>query len=130
MPGFPVSTSPESVPVAIDAVPSNSGNETVDIDKSELRSSIASVTTMSESSRLSVASRSRGDNKRLSKKDKIFQLSKDTGAYAELSPINPVDAKKEFGDTLKLNPVGPAFGGIDESQVVTTHNTEPGAEEG
>ena len=72
------------------------------------------------------AAKSRTDNKRLSKKDKKFQLSKDTGAYAELSPINPVEAQKEFGNTLKLNPVGPAFGMLaEEGQTVTNHNSVP-----
>lgn len=47
--------------------------------------------------------------RRLSKKEKKFQLSKDDGSYSELNPIDPHDAKKQFGDTLKLNPVGPAF---------------------
>ena len=51
----------------------------------------------------------RSEKRRLSKKEKKFQLSKDDGSYAELKPVDPHDAKKEFGDTLKLNPVGPAF---------------------
>ena len=51
----------------------------------------------------------RSEGRRLSKKEKKFQLSKDDGSYSELKPIDPHHAKKEFGDTLKLNPVGPAF---------------------
>ena len=51
----------------------------------------------------------RAEKRRLSKKEKKFQLSKDDGSYSELKPIDPHDAKKQFGDTLKLNPVGPAF---------------------
>ena len=51
----------------------------------------------------------RSETRRLSKKEKKFQLSKDDGSYAELKPVDPHDARKEFGNTLKLNPVGPAF---------------------
>ena len=51
----------------------------------------------------------RSGTRRLSKKEKKFQLSKDDGSYAELKPVDPHDARKEFGNTLKLNPVGPAF---------------------
>lgn len=76
----------------------------------------------------------RSEGKKLSKKEKKFQLSKDDGKYAELNPINPHDAQKEFGNTLRLNPVGPAFGGmasLEESQVITTHNTSvPGPQGG
>jgi hypothetical protein len=83
----------------------------------------------------------RSETRRLSKKEKKFQLSKDDGSYAELKPVNPHDAKKEFGNTLKLNPVGPAFqqaaasavgqggaeqgaglGGGDGDHVTTAHN--------
>ena len=79
----------------------------------------------------------RDGSKRLSKKEKRFQLSKDDGKYAELNPINPHDAKKEFGEKLRLNPVGPAFGSVasaggtlEEGQVITSHNTSsvPGPE--
>ena len=80
----------------------------------------------------------RSEKRRLSKKEKKFQLSKDDGSYSELKPINPHEAKKEFGDTLKLNPVGPAFQsaatavqggaeteaglGSEEDRVTTVHN--------
>lgn len=76
----------------------------------------------------------RTDAKKMSKKEKKFHLSKDDGKYAELNPINPHEAKLEYGDTLRLNPVGPAFGGVaslEEGQVVTSHNTSsvPGPED-
>ena len=80
----------------------------------------------------------RSEKRRLSKKEKKFHLSKDDGSYSELKPINPHEAKKEFGNTLKLNPVGPAFqaaaagvgGGAgqgvglggEEEHVTTAHN--------
>lgn len=77
----------------------------------------------------------RSEKRRLSKKEKKFQLSKDDGSYSELKPINPHEARKEFGDTLKLNPVGPAFqaaatveggavkeAGNDSDHVTTAHN--------
>ena len=57
--------------------------------------------------------------------------------YAELNPINPLEAKKEFGEKLRLNPVGPAFGGVatataasEEGRVITSHNSSsvPGPE--
>ena len=72
----------------------------------------------------------RGESKRLSKKEKRFQLSKDDGQYAELNPINPHQAQKEFGGKLRLNPVGPAFGGVASAEVITSHNTSavPGLE--
>ena len=44
------------------------------------------------------------DGSRLSKKEKRFLLSRDDGKYAELNPINPHQAKKEFGDKLLLRP--------------------------
>ena len=47
--------------------------------------------------------------RKLSKKEKRFQLSRDDGAYCELSNIDPITAKSEFGVNLRLNPVGPAF---------------------
>ena len=58
----------------------------------------------------------RAERKRMSKKEKIFQLSKDDGSYAELKPINPHEAQKEFGNTLKLKSVvpGPQMGGDTE----------------
>ncbi len=77
----------------------------------------------------------RSEKRRLSKKEKKFQLSKDDGSYAELKPVDPHDARKEFGNTLKLNPVGPAFQaaaaavghggaelGDDDDHVTTAHN--------
>ena len=77
----------------------------------------------------------RSERRRLSKKEKKFQLSKDDGSYAELKPVDPHDARKEFGNTLKLNPVGPAFQaaaaavgqggaelGDDGDHVTTAHN--------
>lgn len=66
----------------------------------------------------------RSETRRLSKKEKKFQLSKDDGSYAELKPVNPHDAKKEFGNTLKLNPVGPAF------QAAAASIGQSGAEQG
>ena len=77
----------------------------------------------------------KGGSERLSKKEKRFQLSKDDGQYAELNPINPHQAQKEFGEKLRLNPVGPAFGGVasaEEGQVITSHNSSavPGPEGG
>ena len=57
----------------------------------------------------------RSGSKRMSKKEKKFHLSKDDGRYAELNPINPHEAKREYGDTMRLNPVGPAFGGVASS---------------
>lgn len=67
--------------------------------------------------------------KKLSKKEKRFQLSRDDGAYCELSTIDPLAAQSEFGDNLRLNPVGPAFAtGPSASSkpvsgdAVTTHN--------
>ncbi len=84
----------------------------------------------------------RDGSQRLSKKEKRFQLSKDDGRYAELNPINPHEAKKEFGEKLRLNPVGPAFGGgvaspattaeEEKGRVITSHNTSsvPGPEGG
>ena len=77
----------------------------------------------------------RAEGKKLSKKEKKFQLSRDDGKYAELNPINPHEAQKEFGNTLRLNPVGSAFGGVslaEEGQVVTTHSASavPGPEGG
>ncbi len=80
---------------------------------------------------------SKPSKNRLSKKEKRFQLQKDDGKYAELCPINPQEAKKEFGESLRLNPVGPAFsqvpgpssggeGGASNSErgslVLTAHN--------
>ena len=41
----------------------------------------------------------------MSKKEKRFRLSKDDGRYSELNPINPFEAKREFGDSLKLKTV-------------------------
>lgn len=77
----------------------------------------------------------REEVKKMSKKEKRFQLSKDDGKYLELNPINPLQAKKEFGNTLRLNPVGPNFGGVassEERQVITAHNSSavPGPEGG
>ena len=64
--------------------------------------------------------------KKLSKKEKRFQLSKDDGTYSELSPISPLVAKSEFGDSLRLNPVGPAFASSNSTTAVggavTAHN--------
>lgn len=71
--------------------------------------------------------------RKLSKKEKRFHLARDDGKYAELNPISPLEAKREYGDTLKLNPVGPAFVGVAKEGVVTSHNTVsavPGPEEG
>ena len=69
--------------------------------------------------------------KKLSKKEKRFQLSKDDGAYCELSTIDPLAVQSEFGENLRLNPVGPAFvTGASSSpskrlsgSVVTAHNS-------
>ena len=69
----------------------------------------------------------RSETRRLSKKEKKFQLSKDDGSYAELKPVNPHDAKKEFGNTLKLNPVGPAF---QQAAASTAIGHQGGAEQG
>ena len=73
--------------------------------------------------------------KKLSKKEKRFQLSKDDGAYCELSTIDPLAAKSEFGDNLRLNPIGPAFvrGSSESSKqgssdTVTMHNSPNPAE--
>ena len=72
-------------------------------------------------------------SKRMSKKEKRFQLSKDDGAYSELTEINPHQAKKEFGQTLRLNPVGPAFPAqtdqSDLSQSITTSHNASAVEE-
>lgn len=70
----------------------------------------------------------RSETRRLSKKEKKFQLSKDDGSYAELKPVNPHDAKKEFGNTLKLNPVGPAFQQAAAASTAVGH--QGGAEQG
>ena len=69
----------------------------------------------------------RSETRRLSKKEKKFQLSKDDGSYAELKPVDPHDAKKEFGNTLKLNPVGPAF---QQAAASTAVSHQGGAEQG
>ena len=60
---------------------------------------------------------------KLSKKEKRLQLQKDDGSYSELRPIDPRDAKREFGESLRLNPVGPAFVADQASnpQVTQTH---------
>ena len=67
--------------------------------------------------------------KRMSSKEKRFQLQKDDGSYSELQPISPLEAKRQFGESLRLNPVGPAFGNQStsskEPQTVTAHNTGP-----
>ena len=55
----------------------------------------------------------RGSGGRLSKKEKKFQLAKDDGRYTELRPIDPQVARKEYGESLRLNPVGPAFASLD-----------------
>ena len=68
--------------------------------------------------------------KKLSKKEKRFQLSHDTGAYCELSTIDPiVAAKSDLGKNLRLNPIGPAFvsSGVSPEQreagvTITSHN--------
>lgn len=73
-----------------------------------------------------IASRSEG--KKMSRKEKKFHLSKDDGKYAELNPINPLEARKEYGDTLRLNPVGPAVGGVASLQEGTTSHV-PGPRE-
>ncbi len=77
---------------------------------------------------------------RLSKKQKRFQLQKDDGKYAELCPIDPQDAKKDYGESLRLNPVGPTFSQVPgpslggaghlnvskrDSEIITTHNIDP-----
>ena len=62
---------------------------------------------------------------RMSRKEKRFQLQKDDGSYSELKPINPQDAKKEYGENLRLNPVGPAFAQPSSTKnTVTAHNTD------
>ena len=66
--------------------------------------------------------------KRMSNKEKRFQLRKDDGSYSELKPISPHDAQRQFGDSLRLNPVGPAFGGqatANDPETVTVHNVVP-----
>ncbi len=128
IPAFPTPNSPERVATTTSGMPTS--NESTSPSPTATESIDESNPSVPHTSLVpgpnAVAGRSRIDKKRLSKKDKIFQLSKDTGAYAELSPINPMEAKKEFGNNLKLNPVGPAFGVLaEEGQVVTTHNATP-----
>lgn len=68
--------------------------------------------------------------KKLSKKEKRFQLSRDDGAYCELSSIDPVTAvRSDSSGNVRLNPIGPAFlasfPGQPESPraaAVTSHN--------
>ena len=50
---------------------------------------------------------SAGATRKMSKKEKRFHLLKDDGRYTELNPISPHDAQKEFGESLRLNPVHP-----------------------
>ncbi len=126
IPAFPTPNSPERVATVTSATPTSSESTspspvaTETIDQSDGSVSSASLVPGPNA----LAAKTRGDNKRLSRKDKKFQLSKDTGAYAELSPINPVEAQKEFGGNLKLNPVGPAFGTrAEDGQTVTAHNS-------
>ena len=66
---------------------------------------------------------------KLSKKEKKFQLQKDDGTYTELQPIDPQDAKRQFGESLRLNPVGPAFvanraSNSQDTQTHTAHNAD------
>lgn len=72
----------------------------------------------------------RSEPKKMSKKEKKFHLSKDDGRYAELNPINPHQAKKEFGNTLRLNPVGPSFGGVASLEEGQAVNSVPVPDEG
>ena len=68
------------------------------------------------------------NQKRMSNKEKRFQLRKDDGSYSELKPISPHDAQRQFGDSLRLNPVGPAFGAqatANNPETVTVHNAVP-----
>ena len=70
----------------------------------------------------------RQSQKRMSNKEKRFQLRKDDGSYSELKPISPHDAQRQFGDSLRLNPVGPAFESqatANDPETVTVHNTVP-----
>ena len=67
--------------------------------------------------------------KKLSKKEKRFQLSKDDGAYCELSTIDPVTAvQSDSAGNVRLNPIGPAFLASFPGQpgspgaVTTSHN--------
>lgn len=69
----------------------------------------------------------RSDPNKMSKKEKKFHLSKDDGRYAELNPISPHEAKMEFGETLRLNPVGPELGGVASSEEGNT-SAVPGPE--
>lgn len=50
--------------------------------------------------------------KKMSKKEKRFHLSKDDGRYSELNPISPHEAKREFGESLRLKPVDPMLVGV------------------
>ena len=48
--------------------------------------------------------------KKLSRKEKKFQLSRDDGAYCELSAVDPVTAvQSDAAGNVRLNPIGPAF---------------------
>ena len=67
--------------------------------------------------------------KKLSKKEKRFQLSRDDGAYCELSTIDPVTAvQSDSAGNVRLNPIGPTFLASFPGQpgspgaVTTSHN--------
>ena len=69
----------------------------------------------------------------MTKKEKRFQLSRDDGAYCELSTIDPLAAQEEFGGNLRLNPVGPSFvpgpSLTRPGETLTAHNCpEPSAQ--
>ena len=42
--------------------------------------------------------------KRMTKKEKQFHLSKDTGVYSQLNPISLHEAQREYGKSLRLYP--------------------------
>lgn len=152
IPGFPSPSPSDSVPMATvnqprplsTLVPSSSGHQQRQqsaIFESPISAELAgplsrtwsepyaidsAVKLPGKGNRLSQLSE-RSETRRLSKKEKKFQLSKDDGSYAELKPVDPHAAKKEFGNTLKLNPVGPAFQQAAASSAI---GPQGGAEKG
>ena len=114
-------------------LPGFPSRESVTTETSET-SSEASISTYQTTERTdsSVSSQSLTapvqNQKRMSNKEKRFQLRKDDGSYSELKPISPHDAQRQFGDSLRLNPVGPAFEAqatANDPETVTAHNAVP-----
>ena len=114
-------------------LPGFPSRESVTTETSET-SSEASISTYQTTERTdsSVSSQSLTapvqNQKRMSNKEKRFQLRKDDGSYSELKPISPHDAQRQFGDSLRLNPVGPAFGAqatANDPETVTAAPSDP-----